>query len=265
MKNLKKLYIASLFLFGFGQASAQTDVVFYTSMGDIEIKLTDALTPVTVDSFLARVDRGFYDGLIFHRVIDNFMIQGGDPSGNGTGGTGTTIPDEFDATLKNVPGALAMANIGSPNTGDCQFFINLVTNNHLDNKHTVFGMVTTGFDIVQDIGKVPVSAGNNKPLTDVVIDSIRVKKAPTTSIANANEATGIRIYPNPAGQTVHMDLPDLTTNIEIINMNGQTVFSAEARGAFQADVGGLPAGVYLLKITDSRGVLLKTERLMKMH
>src|SRR5690606_9219838 len=159
-----------LVILGFHQAEAQTDVTFYTSMGNFEIKLSDDLTPVTVDSFLARVDRGFYDGLIFHRVIDNFMIQGGDPLGNGTGGTGTTIPDEFHVSLKNVPGALAMANTGNPNSGDCQFYINLVTNSHLDNKHTVFGMTTTGFSVVQDIGKVAVAPNTNRPLTDVFID-----------------------------------------------------------------------------------------------
>lgn len=252
MKNLKKLCIVSLCLLGFNQNYAQTDVIIYTSMGDIEIKLTDTLTPVTVDSFLTRVNRKFYDGLIFHRVMNNFMIQGGDPAGNGTGGTGTTIPDEFHPALKNLPGALAMANRNAPNTGDCQFYINLVTNNHLDNKHTVFGMVKQGFPVVQEIGKVPVNAVTNKPHTDVVIDSIRVKPFPS-SVHSMTNTTDIQISPNPGTGTFRIDLPNVATQVEIVNMNGQTVFSATAKGHMHADLHHQPTGMYIVRFTNTSG------------
>ncbi len=168
MNKIYQLLAITAIMCFLNTAKAQTtDVRFFTSMGTFDIELTDNLTPVTVDSFLARVTRNFYDGLIFHRVIKNFMIQGGDPLGNGSGGSGSTIPDEFHPSLKNVPRALSMANKGTPNTGDCQFFINLVTNSHLDNKHTVFGMVTDslGFSVVQAIGNTPTDV-SDKPLTD---------------------------------------------------------------------------------------------------
>ncbi len=253
MKNLKKLCIVSLCLLGFNQTYAQTDVIFYTSMGDIEIKLTDTLTPVTVDSFLTRVNRKFYDGLIFHRVMNNFMIQGGDPAGNGTGGTGTTIPDEFHPALKNLPGALAMANRGTPNTGDCQFYINLVTNSHLDNVHTVFGMVKQGFPVVQEIGKVPVNAVTNKPHTDVVIDSIRVKPFPA-SVHDMTVAADIQISPNPGSGLFRIDLPDVATQVEIVNMNGQIVYRATAKGALNIDLRNQPTGLYIARFTNVHGV-----------
>jgi len=139
-----------------------------TGMGNITIAL-DPGTPVTSGNFETLVNKGYYNGVIFHRVIAGFMIQGGDPTGTGRGGPGYVIPDEFPANNHNNRGTIAMANAG-PDTGGSQFFINLVNNNYLDNKHPVFGKVVEGMDVVDAIGSVKTSgAPNNRPLQNVTI------------------------------------------------------------------------------------------------
>jgi len=147
-------------------APAGKTVRLETTMGNITIALDPAM-PVTAGNFVTLVQKGFYDGVIFHRVIDGFMIQGGDPTGTGRGGPGYTIRDEFTGTNRNNRGTVAMANAG-PNTGGSQFFINLVDNNYLDSKHPVFGNVVEGMDVVDAIGKVPTDA-NGRPLRNVTI------------------------------------------------------------------------------------------------
>lgn len=149
----------------------ETKILLKTTMGDIVIKLKENM-PITCGNFEKLVKEGFYNGTIFHRVIDGFMIQGGDPKGNGTGGPGYCIKDEFMPSNKNDMGTIAMANAG-PNTGGSQFFINLVNNNYLDKAHPVFGTVIEGFDIVKQIGKVKTNY-NDKPLEDVIIVEARV-------------------------------------------------------------------------------------------
>jgi peptidylprolyl isomerase len=140
-----------------------------TSMGNITIAL-DPTMPVTAGNFETLVKKGFYNGVIFHRVINGFMIQGGDPTGTGSGGPGYVIKDEFALNNRNDRGTVAMANAG-PNTGGSQFFINLVNNNYLDTKHPVFGKVVAGMDVVDKIAKVQTSgqAGGNRPLQNVTI------------------------------------------------------------------------------------------------
>ncbi|MBU0898395.1 MAG: peptidylprolyl isomerase [Nanoarchaeota archaeon] len=141
-------------------------VLLETSMGNIVIELYDDM-PVTAGNFKKLVEEGFYDGVIFHRIIDGFMIQGGDPTGTGMGGPGYKIEDEFSEHNENNRGTLSMANAG-PNTGGSQFFINLADNNFLDTKHPVFGKVVEGMDIVDKIAKVQKD-GSNKPLEEVKI------------------------------------------------------------------------------------------------
>ncbi len=148
------------------EGAAKKKVLLETSMGNIVIELYDNM-PITAGNFEKLVSQGFYDGVIFHRVIDGFMIQGGDPTGTGMGGLGYEIKDEFSSNNKNDRGSISMANAG-PNTGGSQFFINLVNNNFLDGKHPVFGKVIEGMDVVDKIGKVQKNA-NDKPLIDVVI------------------------------------------------------------------------------------------------
>ncbi len=148
-------------------------VILETSMGDITIELYDDM-PITSGNFEKLVGQGFYDSLVFHRVINGFMIQGGDPRGDGTGGPGYVIKDEFTHAggNKNERGTISMANAGS-NTGGSQFFINLVDNNFLDGKHPAFGKVVAGMDVVDAIGKVKTD-GNDRPLADVKIVKAKI-------------------------------------------------------------------------------------------
>ncbi|MFC1685527.1 peptidylprolyl isomerase [Nanoarchaeota archaeon] len=136
-----------------------------TSLGVVVIELHEFM-PITSGNFKKLVSEGFYDGIIFHRVIDGFMIQGGDPKGDGTGGPGYKIEDEFSDHNLNERGTISMANAG-PNTGGSQFFINLIDNNFLDSKHPVFGRVVEGMDVIDKIAKVETS--NDRPLEDVKI------------------------------------------------------------------------------------------------
>jgi peptidylprolyl isomerase len=139
-----------------------------TSKGDIIIALNPDM-PITAGNFETLVRKGYYNNVTFHRVIDGFMIQGGDPTGTGRGGPGYTIKDEFRTGNRNDRGTIAMANSG-PNTGGSQFFINLVDNNFLDGKHPVFGKVVEGMDVVDNIGKVPTSGKPlNSPIQPVTI------------------------------------------------------------------------------------------------
>jgi peptidyl-prolyl cis-trans isomerase A (cyclophilin A) len=148
---------------------------FQTNHGAFTIELFEELAPKTTSNFIDLTEKGFYDGLIFHRVIDGFMIQGGDPSGNGTGGPGYTIPDEFHADLKHDgPGVLSMANAG-PNTGGSQFFITLEATPWLDGKHAVFGKVTQGLEVVQAIGSTATGRAD-RPLQDVVMESVSIEE-----------------------------------------------------------------------------------------
>ena len=150
--------------------------VFETNKGTFEIELFEDKVPVTTKNFIDLVDKGFYNGLIFHRVIDGFMIQGGDPEGTGMGGPGYTIPDEFNKDLRHdSEGILSMANAG-PNTGGSQFFITLAATPWLDGHHAVFGKVIEGMDVVRAIGKVKCD-GRDKPLEDVVINKVTIKDA----------------------------------------------------------------------------------------
>ena len=155
---------------GAGEAGG-TMVLLETSMGDVKIRLRDDM-PITAGNFEKLAADGFYDGVIFHRVIDGFMIQGGDPSWTGRGGPGYTIKDEFTGQNRNDRGTISMANAG-PNTGGSQFFINLVDNNYLDRMHPVFGEVVEGMEVVDSIGRVKTGTGD-RPRKDVVIVRARV-------------------------------------------------------------------------------------------
>ncbi len=156
-----------------------TKAILHTSMGDITLKFYDDM-PVTTGNFIKLAKEGFYDGTVFHRVIDGFMIQGGCPEGTGMGGPGYTIKDEFGKGHSNVRGTISMANTGRPNTGGSQFFINTVDNKYLDKEnpstpyaHPVFGEVVAGMDVVDSIGKVKTGR-NDRPLTDVIINKIDI-------------------------------------------------------------------------------------------
>jgi peptidyl-prolyl cis-trans isomerase A (cyclophilin A) len=158
----------------------ETFALFDTTEGKFKIKLFADKAPKTVDNFVslaegAKTGKRFYDGLIFHRVIPNFMIQGGCPQGTGTGDPGYKFADEFHPTLRHSKkGMLSMANSG-PNTNGSQFFITVAPTTWLDNKHTVFGEVVEGYDVVEKISKVPKNAGD-RPLKEVQIRSVTIEK-----------------------------------------------------------------------------------------
>ena len=147
--------------------------VFETNMGTFSVQLYPDKAPQTVKRIKELISKNFYDSLIFHRVIDGFVIQGGDPTGTGVNGSGQTIPDEFDNGLKHdKEGVVAMANVaGRKNSQDSQFYITLAPEPHLDGKYTIFGQVITGMDIVKKISKVKTGA-NDKPLKNVVMLSV---------------------------------------------------------------------------------------------
>ena len=165
---------------------------FTTSDGEFTVRLFDHEAPHTVENFVGlaegtkewtdpktgtRVTRPFYNGLMFHRVIDGFMIQGGCPLGTGTGGPGYKFGDEFHPTLKHTrAGILSMANAG-PGTNGSQFFITLDATPWLDNRHSVFGEVTEGMDVIRKIGTTPTSKPGDRPLKPIAVQSVAIKRS----------------------------------------------------------------------------------------
>lgn len=151
-------------------------VTFRTNQGSFKVELFEDKAPATTGNFIILAEKGFYEGVVFHRVIDGFMIQGGDPTGTGRGGPGYQIPDEFGPGLQHdSEGILSMANAG-PNTGGSQFFVTLAPTPWLDRKHAVFGKVVEGLDVVRRIGKVETAQGN-RPVEPVVMEEVKVEDA----------------------------------------------------------------------------------------
>jgi len=168
--------LVGVYLYGSGrkQTSSSRIAVIETGMGTMEFELHEDRAPITTGNFIALADRGFYNGLIFHRVVKGFVIQGGDPTGAGGGGSGKTIPDELRPDLRHDSlGVLSMANSG-PNTGSSQFFITLAPAPHLDGKHSVFGKLVKGEDVLLAIGSVKVDP-QDRPL-DPVTMKITIKE-----------------------------------------------------------------------------------------
>ena len=154
-----------------GSNTGAVKVLLKTNMGEVTVQLYEDM-PITAGNFQKLVEKGFYDGTVFHRIIDGFMIQGGDPTGTGRGGPGYAIKDEFTRKNRNDRGTISMANAG-PNTGGSQFFINLVDNNYLDKAHPVFGKVVAGMDVIDAIGKVKTGA-MDRPVKEVKIESAKM-------------------------------------------------------------------------------------------
>ena len=147
--------------------------VFETNLGIFKAEIFQDKVPLTANNFIKLSKDGFYNNLTFHRVIADFMIQGGDPNGDGTGGPGYEIKDEFNSQLKHSSkGMLSMANAG-PNTGGSQFFITLAPTPWLDGKHAIFGKITEGIDVVEKIGNLKTD-GNDRPVPSVVIKKLTI-------------------------------------------------------------------------------------------
>ena len=175
-----------------GQRKPGLYAIFQTNQGTIVVELYDKDAPITVKNFVDLAEGNkewkdprtgetkktrYFDGLVFHRVIPEFMIQGGDPTGTGTGGPGYRFQDEFKPNLKfDKPGRLAMANAG-PGTNGSQFFITEVNTDFLNNKHTIFGQVLEGMDVVRKIARVPKDA-NDKPRQPVVMQKVTIERVP---------------------------------------------------------------------------------------
>ncbi len=154
-----------------GSDTGAVKVLLKTNMGEVTVQLYEDM-PITAGNFQKLVEKGFYDGTVFHRIIDGFMIQGGDPTGTGRGGPGYAIKDEFTRKNRNDRSTISMANAG-PNTGGSQFFINLVDNNFLDKAHPAFGKVVEGMEIVDAMGKVKTGA-MDRPVKEVKIESAKM-------------------------------------------------------------------------------------------
>jgi peptidylprolyl isomerase len=263
---MKQLVFSTMLAFAlFSFASAQTEVTFYTNQGDFVVQLDDSIMPITAGNFKTLVDAKFYDGVIFHRIISSFVVQGGDPNGTGSGGPGYTIQDEFVAGQSNIKKTLSMANTGQANTGGSQFFINLVNNTFLDfdkaplsSKHPVFETVTSGWTIVETIETVPVD-GNDRPINPVVMDSVRTTGT-ALSLAQM-EANKIRsaIYPNPISNESVLDLyleKSKDLRIELVDMTGRVLFKTQKdcqsgktiMPLYDLGVNNLPVGSYFLLV-----------------
>ena len=148
--------------------------------GVIKIELYPDIAPITVDNFVKLCNEGFYDGLIFHRVIKGFMIQGGDPEGTGMGGPGYSIKGEFEQNgvkndLKHTEGVISMARSADPDSAGSQFFIMHKTSPHLDGEYAAFGKVTEGMDVVERIATVATEPGTDRPYEDQVMETVTVE------------------------------------------------------------------------------------------
>jgi|SRR3989338_4253200 len=171
----------TLSLFSCSITTMNRTATFETNQGTFTLELFEDKSPITTQNFIDLAQKGFFDGTRFHRIIANFMLQGGDPLSKdeskrgywGTGGPGYKIKDEFGQGLSNTRGTISMANSG-PNTGGSQFFINTVDNTYLDGKHPVFGKVISGMDIIDKIGKVKTNMGD-QPKDDVVVIKVTIK------------------------------------------------------------------------------------------
>jgi len=149
-------------------------IAIETDYGTMTLELYRDVAPIHVDSMLSRIREGFYTGLIFHRIIDGFMIQGGDPTGTGGGGPGYSLPAEF-SKLPHIKGTLSMARSQSPNSAGSQFFICLAPSGYLDGKYTVFGHLLDGYDALSKIGKVKTGA-QDRPIKDVFMRKVTILK-----------------------------------------------------------------------------------------
>lgn len=255
---MKKLLLAfTFFLSVVSAVTAQTKVTFYTTLGNFDAEMYDSIMPITAGNFLSLVDSNYYDGVIFHRIIKGFVIQGGDPSGTGSGGPGYTIPDEFDSsgTLSNVVRTISMANSG-PNTGGSQFFINLKDNTYLDydkspltSAHPIFGKVRDGWDVVDSISRVPVNP-RDKPVTDVIMDSVRVTGRYLSELDFQVKHVRIEVAPNPFVDEVTltgMELRDLDA-ILVYTLDGVLVKDFISPQSLTVPMTNVSNGTYIIHV-----------------
>lgn len=266
-----KHILVALLAFSSFTVSAQTLVDFYTTESNFRIELREDLMPITAGNFIKLVKEGYYDGITFHRVIRGFMIQGGDPTGTGTGGPGYKIDDEFHPDMRHdSAGVISMANAG-PNTGGSQFFITLSEQNRLDPKHPVFGSVVLGMNNVENIGKVRTSGNpNNRPLEEVVMTKVEISSGGVLSVERPVTEVLTEAYPNPFKESVHINFEvkkEGFVKVDVLDMQGRLVERLMDEKRIPEIVSldwsnaTAEAGVYHLQITTPSGI--KTMRLTR--
>jgi cyclophilin family peptidyl-prolyl cis-trans isomerase len=183
---------------------------WFTTLGSFTADLRDEVVPITAGNFIDLTNDGFYDGLHFHRVVAGFVIQDGDPLGNGYGGPGYTIPDEFSPLLHHDgPGVLAMAHTSAPNSAGSQYYITLAATPWLDGAYAIFGRVFQGLDVVMAIGNVAVDA-NDHPINNVYIDSLRVLDLAIYGVSPDTSAVVMFDVQNPIPFSVEAYNPDMS-------------------------------------------------------
>ncbi len=260
MKKLLLFSFTVCYILAAKNTQAQTQVTFYTSMGKFVVQMDETPRPITTKNFIGLVKKKFYDKLIFHRVIKDFVIQGGDPKGDGTGGTGLPIKDELTPLVSNVTGTIAMANSG-PNSAESQFYFNLKDNTGLDKAYVAFGKVISGISVVQAIGLVKTNSANDKPLTNVVMDSVRITTPATGIEEERSLVEEITIFPNPATteSTIWLDATaEKTVHISIYNQLGQVMGDSQKKlisgtntiSLSEIQSAHFSPGVYYLTVTD---------------
>lgn len=233
------LCISSFFI------KAQTQVDFYTNYGNFRVMILEDLVPITGGNFLNLVDSGFYDGLIFHRVIDEFMIQGGDPTGTGSGGSDSSIVLEIHDSLRfDSAGVIGMARTSDPNSATSQFFVTLEETDWLNENYAIFGYVTNGMNVVDTIGMTETNS-SDRPLDSIVMCKVIRATGDFSTIKSSHCApyfeasiegsaalnkNNVRLFPNPFKDQMNISFEIHTTTdvrLEIYDLLGRMIVSIE--------------------------------------
>jgi len=246
---MKRILLAAILCLSIQFTEAQSKAKFYTSFGTFTVFLEDTIAPITAGNFIDLVNTGFYDSVYIHRIVPNFVIQGGDGARSGK-----TVPpviqDEFSPLLSNVEKTISMANAG-PNTGTSQFFINLKDNTGLDyNKaptssaHPVFGAVIEGWSVVQTIGQQPNSGPPSNTATPLILmDSVRILPPPVSIVEN-NDQQQFGLFPNPANRWIRVR-SNSEGNIKIVSLDAKWTLEKNVDSDELIDISELPAGIYV--------------------
>ncbi len=265
---MKKLYILIVFCLFAQLTQAQSKAKVYTSFGEFVIYLEDTLAPITAGNFISLVESGFYDSVYIHRIVPNFVIQGGDGARSGK-----TVPpviqDEFSPLLSNVEKTISMANAGA-NTGTSQFFINLKDNTGLDydktplsSAHPVFGAVVEGWNVVQTIGQQPNSGAPSNTATPLILmDSVRILPPPV-SINQVEQTVALSLFPNPANNWLRIR-SEHKGMLKLYDLDGSMALTKkiESNDALVA-LNEVPSGIYALNFETALGST--TQKLIIAH
>lgn len=243
-----------------------------TERGQIDLELYTEKAPLTCANFVNLAGRGYYDGITFHRVIADFMIQGGDPTGTGSGSPGYTFEDEFDSSLKHDgPGVLSMANYG-PNTNGSQFFITHVQTPWLDNAHTVFGRVLAGQEVVDAIQQedkingiimygyiseeMEAVQGRIDQFNNILdqnfpnLESAKELSEYLTPLSVDLDIPQVEAFPNPATNSISTEVLEFNPNkFEVFNLNGELILEGETTDAKNINISALNNGLYIIVIS----------------